>query len=74
MTIERGGIGQKGGPGEECARMACRSRPAIGYNRSTGWWYCDECSHMLNEIHKDEAEKLFGGPLVIIPAIKADEC
>lgn len=65
--MERGGIDQKGGPGNECARTACNNSPAIGYNRSTGLWYCRKCSNLLNEENKDDAMKLFGGDLVIIP-------
>lgn len=62
-----GELGSKGGPGEECARTACSNKPAIGYNRSTGMWYCRECSILLNRENKEEAMKIFGGPLVIIP-------
>lgn len=65
--MERGGIGQKGGPGEECARIECKNKPAIGYNRSTGWWYCEACSNLLNDVNSSDSQSLFGGPLVIMP-------
>ena len=56
----------KGEPGGECARIACEGIPAIGFNRSTGDWYCVPCSRKLNEASKDEAQRLYGGDLVII--------
>ena len=61
-----GGIESKGGPGNECARTVCRNHPAIGYNRSTGLWYCEECSLLLNRENNEDAQRLFGGPLVIM--------
>lgn len=61
-----GEIGSKGGPGEKCARAACHNKPAVGYNRSTGIWYCKACSHLLNRENKKDAMKLYGGDLVII--------
>jgi len=61
-----GEIGQKGGPGEECARTVCTRGPAIGYNRSTGKWYCRHCSDILNHENMKDDMEIFGGPLVII--------
>jgi hypothetical protein len=61
-----GEIGSKGGPGEECARTICKNRPAIGYNRSTGRWYCRDCSDILNKENEVEAKRIYGGKLVII--------
>ncbi|MCK5611324.1 hypothetical protein KAR91_56160 [Candidatus Pacearchaeota archaeon] len=66
-TGNLGEIEAKGGPGNECARSACGNKPAIGYNRSTGMWYCKSCTALLNKENKKEALRLFGGPLVIIP-------
>lgn len=51
---------------EDCPRSVCRNKPAIGYNRSTGKWYCEECSHALNRENKKDAMELFGGDLVVI--------
>jgi hypothetical protein len=62
-----GELGEKGGPGGECARTVCSNRPAVGYNRSTGVWYCRDCSGILNRENKDEAMGLYNGPLVIVP-------
>ncbi|MFA5262169.1 MAG: hypothetical protein WC450_13180 [Candidatus Omnitrophota bacterium] len=66
-TLKAGNIGEKGGPGEECARTVCHNKPAIGYNRSTGLWYCLECSDILNRENKQDAMRLYGGPLVVVP-------
>ena len=60
-----GELDQKGGPGNECARTVCKNRPATGYNRSTGLWYCRECAIILNRENKADAQRLFGGDLVI---------
>jgi len=68
--MERGGLDQKGGPGNECARRSCTNSPAIGYNRSTGMWYCKNCTNILNEENEKDAMELYGGPLVIIPDIE----
>jgi hypothetical protein len=65
-SLKIGDLGCKGGPGGECARTVCRNRPAIGYNRSTGLWYCIACSDILNRENALDAMKLYGGPLVII--------
>ena len=54
----------------ECARAACNSHPAVGYNLSTCKWYCRDCSELLNAENKEDALKLYGGPLVILPAEK----
>jgi len=58
---------KKGEPGGECARKSCNFGPAIGFNRSTGDWYCIKCSIILNRENKESAKHLFGGDLVIIP-------
>ena len=60
----------KGEPGGECARTACNKGPAIGFNRSTGMWYCAYCSTLLNIANKQDSEPLYSGNLVIIPEIK----
>jgi hypothetical protein len=57
----------KGELGGECARIACSSGPAIGFNRSTGKWYCRYCSTLLNMANKQDAESLYRGELVILP-------
>ena len=62
-----GDLDHKGGPGEECSRSACANSPAIGYNRSTGTWYCSQCSISLNDENRDDAKRLYGGDLVVIP-------
>jgi len=56
----------KGEPGGECARKACNFGPAIGFNRSTGDWYCIACSVILNRENKEAAMQLYGGDLVIL--------
>lgn len=67
MSIDDlGELDGKGGPGNECARTICKNSPAIGYNRSTGMWYCRQCSDLLNEANKEDAFKTYNGPLVII--------
>ena len=60
-----GELDGKGGPGGECARSVCGNNPAVGYNRSTGLWYCHDCGMLLNRENKVEAAELYGGPLVI---------
>lgn len=65
-TGKIGDFNSKGGPGNQCARKACNNKPAIGYNRSTGLWYCRECSDLLNKENQRDAERIFGGNLVII--------
>jgi hypothetical protein len=57
----------KGEPGGECPRAVCKNKPAIGFNRSTGLWYCRTCSTLLNVWHKQESESLYKGDLVILP-------
>jgi len=57
----------KGEPGGECARTACNKGPVVGFNRSTGDWYCFQCSERLNDENREEAQKLYGGDLVILP-------
>jgi len=66
METVTGELDSKGGPGGECARKICRSGPAIGYNRSTGLWYCRACSELLNSENRQDALRLYGGTLVII--------
>jgi len=56
----------KGEPGDVCARTACDRKPAVGFNRSTGDWYCLSCSRRLNEENKEEAQRLWDGDLVIV--------
>jgi hypothetical protein len=58
---------QKGEIGGECARTVCKNKPAIGFNRSTGEWYCEYCSILLNIQNKQKAELIYKGDLVILP-------
>ena len=57
---------EKGEKGGECMRKACSKGPAVGFNQATRKWYCLDCSHLLNRENKADAQRLFGGDLVII--------
>jgi hypothetical protein len=32
----------------ECARTACSNRPAVYFNKSTKWYYCESCAAQIN--------------------------
>jgi hypothetical protein len=57
---------EKGYPGGECYRTGCNNSPAVGFNRSTGTWYCRECSERLNRENHKDAMEVYNGHLVII--------
>ena len=61
---------KKGEPGGDCARKACDNGPAVGFNRSTGLWYCGRCSALINEENRENSRRLYGvDDLVILPEV-----
>src|ERR1019366_8749250 len=51
-----------------CARTACRE-PLVAnetyFNRSTRGYYCEACAVMLNRVNREDAQRLYNGPLCI---------
>ncbi len=59
-------MNQKGEFGGECNRTVCKNIHAVWYNRSTQRYYCEPCATLLNEVNKEDADRLFDGQLCII--------
>lgn len=38
----------------ECARTACTNRPAVYFNSSTHWYYCESCASRINQYAQQE--------------------
>ena len=53
----------KGAKNGNCNRTACQKPGAVYYNHSTQKYYCPVCAHMLNEVNKADAMKIFGHDL-----------
>jgi hypothetical protein len=56
----------KGELNGECNRTECKGK-AVAYNQSTQKYYCIYCATKLNRIHKEDAMRLFGSDLCILP-------
>lgn len=50
-------VGEFGGL---CNRKACRAPSAEWYNHSTMKYYCHVCAHTLNELNREDSQRLFG--------------
>ena len=53
---------------ELCGRTACRvplKDEKVFFNRSTRGYYCERCAIMLNRANREDAMRLYGGPLCV---------
>jgi hypothetical protein len=55
-----------------CNRTECNGK-AVAYNQSTQAYYCIYCARLLNRIHKEDAMRLYGTDLCILPVDKPEK-
>jgi hypothetical protein len=50
----------------KCNTEGCNKKPANGFDRSDGEWYCQECSEELNSEAEADPKSAYGKALVLI--------